>query len=56
LSSVSQPIEEMGREIARLVVEMSEAGVMESQQLILKPALSVPESTCRARDQTPAMV
>ena len=49
LSSVRQPIEEMGREMARLVVAMSEAGVMASQQLILDPALVVRQSTCQAR-------
>jgi DNA-binding LacI/PurR family transcriptional regulator len=48
LSSVRRPIEEMGREMARLVIAMFEVGVMTSQQLILDPALAVRESTCRS--------
>jgi DNA-binding LacI/PurR family transcriptional regulator len=48
LSSVRRPVEEMGREMARLVTEMSAGGATASQQLILDPALTVRESTCRA--------
>jgi DNA-binding LacI/PurR family transcriptional regulator len=51
LSSVRRPIEEMGREMARLVIEMSGTGTQgEPRQLILDPALAVRESTtvCRS--------
>jgi DNA-binding LacI/PurR family transcriptional regulator len=48
LSSVRRPIEEMAREMTRLVVEMSGAGARASEQLILDPVLAVRESTCRA--------
>jgi DNA-binding LacI/PurR family transcriptional regulator len=47
LSSVRRPVEEMAREMTRLVVEMSEAEVTASQQLILDPVVAVRESTCR---------
>jgi DNA-binding LacI/PurR family transcriptional regulator len=45
LSSVRRPIEKMAREMARLVVEMSEDGGMASEQLVLEPALTLREST-----------
>lgn len=46
LSSVRRPIEDMGREMARLIVDMSDRGThREPQQLILDPALTVREST-----------
>lgn len=46
LSSVRRPIEEMGREMARLIVAMAGSdGPSSPQQLILDPALALREST-----------
>jgi DNA-binding LacI/PurR family transcriptional regulator len=49
LSSVKQPIEEMGREMARLVLNMSAARDQSPKQLILSPELAVRESTVAGR-------
>ena len=54
LSSVRQPIEEMAREMTRLVVEVSAAEATPSQQLILDPVLAVRESTYRANGSSMA--
>lgn len=49
LSSVHRPIEDMGREMARLVVEMASSGRLgEPRQLILDPAVAVRASTMAA--------
>jgi DNA-binding LacI/PurR family transcriptional regulator len=45
LSSVRQPIEEMGREMARLVLSLSTAGDQSPQQMILSPELALRAST-----------
>jgi DNA-binding LacI/PurR family transcriptional regulator len=45
LSSVKQPVEEMGREMARLVLSMSAVRGQTSKQMILSPELAVREST-----------
>jgi DNA-binding LacI/PurR family transcriptional regulator len=45
LSSVKQPVEEMGREMARLVLSMSAVRGQASKQMILSPELAVREST-----------
>jgi DNA-binding LacI/PurR family transcriptional regulator len=45
LSSVRQPIEEMGRETARLVLSLSTAGDQSPQQMILSPELALRAST-----------
>ena len=49
LSSVKQPVEEMGREMARLVLSMSAVRGQASRQMILSPELAVRESTVAAR-------
>lgn len=49
LSSVKQPVEEMGREMARLVLSMSAIRGQSSKQLVLSPELAVRESTVAAR-------
>jgi DNA-binding LacI/PurR family transcriptional regulator len=46
LSSVRRPFEDMGREMARLVKEMAQAGSpTPPHQLVLGPALALREST-----------
>ena len=45
LSSVKQPVEEMGREMARLVLGMSAVRGQAPKQMILSPELAVREST-----------
>jgi DNA-binding LacI/PurR family transcriptional regulator len=45
LSSVRQPIEEMGREMARLVLSLSTARGQSPQQMILSPELALRAST-----------
>jgi len=49
LSSVKQPVEEMGRQMARLVLSMSAVRGQSSKQLVLSPELAVRESTVAAR-------
>jgi DNA-binding LacI/PurR family transcriptional regulator len=49
MSSVKQPIEEMGREMARLVLNQSVAHDHAPRQLILSPELAVRESTVASR-------
>ncbi|TMC51846.1 MAG: LacI family transcriptional regulator [Chloroflexi bacterium] len=48
LSSVRQPIEDMGREMTRLVVNMSGARKQEPQHMILGPELQIRQSTLAA--------
>ena len=48
LSSVRQPIEDMGREMTRLVVSMSETRMQTPQQMILGSELQVRQSTLAA--------
>lgn len=45
MSSVKQPVEEMGREMARLVLSMSAVRGQSAKQMILSPELAVREST-----------
>ena len=49
LSSVRQPIEDMGREMARLVLSLSAVRGQSSRQMVLGPELSVRESTVMVR-------
>jgi DNA-binding LacI/PurR family transcriptional regulator len=49
LSSVKQPVEEMGRQMARLVLSMSAVRGQSAKQLVLSPELAVRESTVAAR-------
>src|SRR4029077_18640318 len=49
LSSVRQPVEEMGRQMARLVLSMSAVRGQSSKQLVLSPELAVRESTVATR-------
>lgn len=49
LTSVRQPVEDMGREMARLVVSLSEIRDQAPQQMILSPELAVRESTVVSR-------
>jgi DNA-binding LacI/PurR family transcriptional regulator len=49
LSSVRQPIEDMGREMARLVLSLSAVRGQSSRHMVLSPELSVRESTVMAR-------
>ncbi len=49
LSSVRQPIEDMGREMARLVLSLSAVRGQSSRQMVLSPELSVRESTVMER-------
>jgi DNA-binding LacI/PurR family transcriptional regulator len=49
LSSVRQPVEEMGREMAKLVVSMSGVRDYSPRQMVLSPELSVRESTVAPR-------
>lgn len=49
LSSVKQPVEEMGREMARLVLGMSAVRDQSPKQMILSPELAVRESTVATR-------
>ena len=49
LSSVKQPVEEMGRQMARLVLSMSAVRGQSSKQLVLSPELAVRESTVATR-------
>lgn len=49
LSSVKQPLEEMGREMARLVLNLSAVRGQPPRQMILSPELAVRESTVASR-------
>jgi DNA-binding LacI/PurR family transcriptional regulator len=49
LSSVKQPVEEMGREMARLVLSMSAVHDRSPKQMILSPELAVRQSTVAGR-------
>lgn len=49
MSSVKQPVEEMGREMARLVLNMSAVRGQSPRQMILSPELAVRESTVAVR-------
>jgi DNA-binding LacI/PurR family transcriptional regulator len=49
LSSVKQPVEEMGRQMARLVLSMTAVRGQSAKQLVLSPELAVRESTVAAR-------
>jgi DNA-binding LacI/PurR family transcriptional regulator len=49
LSSVRQPVEDMGREMAKLAVSLSSVRGQSSRQLVLSPELSVRESTVTSR-------
>lgn len=49
LSSVRQPVEDMGREMAKLVVSMSGMRDQSPRQMVLSPELSVRESTVTSR-------
>jgi DNA-binding LacI/PurR family transcriptional regulator len=49
LSSVKQPVEEMGRQMARLVLSMTAVRDQSAKQLVLSPELAVRESTVAAR-------
>lgn len=55
LSSVKQPVEEMGREMARLVLNMSAVRGQSPRQMILSPELAVRESTVAARQPVEAL-
>lgn len=50
LSSVKQPVEEMGREMARLVLGLSGVRNQAPRQMILNPELAVRESTVASRN------
>jgi DNA-binding LacI/PurR family transcriptional regulator len=49
LSSVRQPVENMGREMARLAVSLSAVRDQSPRQMVLSPELSVRESTVASR-------
>ena len=49
LSSVKQPVEEMGREMARLVLSLAAVRGQAPRQMILSPELAVRESTVASR-------
>jgi len=49
LSSVRQPVEEMGREMAKLAVSLSSVHGQSPRQMVLSPELSVRESTVTSR-------
>ena len=50
LTSVRQPVEEMGRQMARLVLELSAIRGQEARRVVLEPELAIRESTAgRAR-------
>src|SRR2546421_1203285 len=49
LSSVKQPVEEMGREMARLVLSLAAVRGQPPRQMILSPELAVRESTVASR-------
>ena len=49
MSSVKQPIEEMGREMARLVLSLSAVREQAPRQMILSPELAVRQSTVAGR-------
>src|SRR3989440_4835388 len=49
LSSIRQPVEDMGREMAKLVVDMSTVHDRAPRQMVLSPKLSVRESTVTSR-------
>jgi len=49
LSSVRQPVEDMGREMAKLAVSLSGVRDQSPRQMVLSPELSVRESTVASR-------
>jgi DNA-binding LacI/PurR family transcriptional regulator len=49
LSSVRQPVEDMGRQMAKLAVSLSGVRDQSPRQMVLSPELSVRESTVASR-------